>query len=597
MILNLLVIVMIVLPTFFWATSGKGRGLYSAFLNMVCVLCAGAIGFGMWEAVAHALLGMGGSGGLIDSIAWGAGLLIPFVVSLALLRAGVDIMLGANVHFGTGANLAGGIAFGLVASFITTGVVVTGLQYMGTGRAFLGYSAVTDEGHLVYDKPLWVPADKFTVAFYEHLSLAPFRTATPLALAMPSAHEQGAMSRLVYADNGGVGRFGLNPNDFEILGRYSVQGSGAALLADIDRPERAQTVKLPDGSTPPAGSTIEGVAVRLRSGAVERSGSQVVFGAGQARLVVKRDGTDNAMGVHPIAILAPPEGGGGFTRFRFDADEIFIPTVGGAAENVFIFEFVVPPGYAPTYLTLKNARKDMPVASGAAPFDGWEERDELLVSGELLTSLGIEMGGVSGDIDATGTVTLDVQPGSRAGDVITNPGLPDGFSVAVDQKGGLVVSENGSDVVGGEHTFEQRQLQNRGKDRKLVRDRFGATRTTGVVQLVIATPDEGLTPFGRAIATADQTHAPLLLSSTGETFQPVGYVNVDGDLVTIRFTPNRPLRTVRDLPIQLSEIKRDQDLILVYRPTKGARLVGFVMLDARGDGTQPVTFDPPLPVR
>ena len=45
MILNIVTIAMIALPTFFWATSGRGRGFYSSFLNLVCVLIAGTIAF------------------------------------------------------------------------------------------------------------------------------------------------------------------------------------------------------------------------------------------------------------------------------------------------------------------------------------------------------------------------------------------------------------------------------------------------------------------------------------------------------------------------------------------------------------------------
>ncbi|MCA9292299.1 MAG: hypothetical protein KDA20_00635 [Phycisphaerales bacterium] len=597
MILNIIAIAMIALPTFFWATSGKGRGFFSSFLNMVCVLVAGAIAFGLWESVANALLGAAGSGGLLDSIAWGAGLLIPFIVSLAMLRFALDTFLGANVFFSDTMNLVGGALCGLVAAIITTGVIMTAFQFMGTGRAFAGYAAVTDDrGNLVYDKPLWVPADKLTCKLYEYMSLGGFRTSTPLALVMPAANVQGAMSRHVYVGASGMGRFGLKPDDFEVLGRYTVEGSGNALLADANLPDRVQTVKMPDGSTPPAGSTIEGVAVRLRSGAVERSGSQVVFGAGQARLIVRKPNTDDALGLQPIAIIAPPEGGGGFYRFRIDANDIFVPTVGGAAENIFVFEFVVPPGYQPTFLTLKNARKDI---AKTPTFDqslnGWQDRDDLLSSGELLSQLGIKTGGAIGNIDTASAVTLRLDPRESNGEVRNSSALPNNYSVKKDDTGGLGVEPDGDGVSGGSATLRRDQLENKGIDRKLLRDRFASTRTTGIVQVELAS-SAGLSTIGEGIEAADANLAPLLLASTGETFQPIGYVEESGELIKIRFTPNSPLRTIRDLPIQLSRTKRDQNLILVYRPTKGVRLVGFVLVDANGDGKQLATFSPPVEV-
>ncbi len=601
MILNIIVIALVALPTFFWATSGKGRGLYSAFLNLVCVLTAGAIAFGLWETVAHALLSAAKSGGLLDSIAWGGGLLIPFVISLALLRISMDTMLGANLHFDDTTNLVGGALFGLIAAFITAGVIVTSFQFMGTGRTFAGYSAVSDDsGNLIHDKPLWVPVDRYTVAFYEYLSLGAFRSATPLALAMPDAHQQGAMSRLVYVDvggKGGTGRFGLKPEDFEIVGRYTVQGAGATLFADVNQPERTQVVKLPDGSSPPAGSTIEGIAVRLRSGAVEKSGSQVIFGAGQARLIIRKPNTDDAMGVQPIAIIASPEGGGGYARFRLASANIFVPTVGGASENIFTFEFVVPAAYAPDALILKNARKKIStVATFDHDIDGWEERDNLLASGDLFTQLGIKAGGGAGNIDASSAVTITIDRNGRGDDIRAEAGLPNNFIVTKSNEGSLSIEADGQSIIGGSHTFEREQLENRGVERSLRRDRFAGTRTTGVVQVSVASK-EGLSVFGAGIESADTSHSPLLLSSTGETFQPVGFINEAGELVTISFTPNKPLRSIRNLPIQLSRIKHDQILTLIYRPTKGAKIVGFVILDAKGDGTQIATFEPPLEIR
>lgn len=597
MILNIIAIAMIALPTFFWATSGKGRGFYSSFLNMVCVLTAGAIAFGLWESVAYALLGAAGNGGLLDSIAWGAGLLIPFVIALAMLRFGLDTLLGANIFFSDTMNLIGGAVCGLVAAFITTGLVMTSFQFMGTGRAFAGFAAVTDDrGNLVYDKPLWVPADKLTCRFYEYLSLGGFRTDTPLALTMPAANVQGAMSRHVFVGTTGIGRFGLKPDDFDVLGRYTVEGSGPELFADANDPDRVQPVKLPDGSTPPAGSTIQGIAVRVDSGAVERSGSQVIFGAGQARLIVRKPNSDDALGLQPIAILAPPEGGGSFYRFRIDANDLFVPTVGGAAENIFVFEFVVPPGYNPTYLTLKNARKDIAkVPTFDQNLKGWQDRDELLASGELLSQLGVKTGGAVVNVDTANAVVIKLEGSSSKGEVRSGAGLPNNYAVKKDDAGGLTLEPDGDGVSGGTAKFRRDQLQHKGIDRKLLRDRFAATRTTGIVQIELAS-SAGLSAIGQGIEEAAPELAPLLLASTGETFQPVGYVEETGDIVTIRFTPNSPLRSIRDLPIQLSRTKRDQNLVLVYRPTKGVRLVGFVLVDEKGGAKQIATFSPPLDI-
>ena len=283
-------------------------------------------------------------------------------------------------------------------------------------------------------------------------------------------------------------------------------------------------------------------------------------------------------------------------QIELDANDIFVPTVGGAAENIFVFEFVVPPGYQPTFLTLKNARKDI---AKTPTFDqslnGWQDRDDLLSSGELLSQLGIKTGGAIGNIDTASAVTLRLAPRESNGEVRNSSALPNNYSVKKDDTGGLGVEPDGDGVSGGSATLRRDQLENKGIDRKLLRDRFASTRTTGIVQVELAS-SAGLSTIGEGIEAADANLAPLLLASTGETFQPIGYVEESGELIKIRFTPNSPLRTIRDLPIQLSRTKRDQNLILVYRPTKGVRLVGFVLVDANGDGKQLATFSPPVEV-
>ncbi|MFI4897899.1 MAG: hypothetical protein ACIARR_08740, partial [Phycisphaerales bacterium JB059] len=64
------------------------------------------------------------------------------------------------------------------------------------------------------------------------------------------------------------------------------------------------------------------------------------------------------MTIFPIAAVsrADSRDGEAFGRWRFDAEEVYIASVGGASTVTMAFEFLVPTGYEPIGLTVKNAR-------------------------------------------------------------------------------------------------------------------------------------------------------------------------------------------------------------------------------------------------
>jgi len=592
-IMNIAVAVLVILITGLWATGGKGRGLFSSFLNTVCVVVAGAIAFAVWEPLVY--------GFLLDRVpdmAWGLGLIVPFVVALFVLKIATEKLVPFNMYVGEMTNFVGGLLFALPAAILSVGIFVIGVNFFRVGPELLGYRPIKDEaGNLVYDpRSLWVPVDRITAAFYEHLSKGAFATASPLWLYQPRVHEQAGMMRVVYKDEEDnrtvLARNSIGPDDFEVIGRYRVTPSGRKadeLRTDAERPTVAQTVKYTNGEPPPNDAVIEGFIVQFKPGAKEKSG-QVVVGASQVRLVCERDRT--AVPVHPFAIVAQPEAqSGSMHRFRLDGPDIFVASVGGTATPIFAFEFLVPPDAAPRELLVRNVRVPMEgeLADPAKTkvYAGVAKRDEAIKSLALFRDVGASVGGIDEkSLDASGMVTITAT-GNRYEGLTLSDNLPGRWLINKSDRGGIEIdSENR--IIGGQHTWEPKQLDNRSLG-KLGVSKFGATRDTVVVQVQLA--EKGAqTALGRACEAADQHQPPRLIDDQGRPYDPVGFIYDDGKEITIRFRPDQPLKGLDELPSPLSRTKRDQTVILIYRVAKGSKITSFVI-----GNKKLAAFSPPVP--
>src|ERR1043165_2747152 len=138
MVFSLVAIAVVGVVGYIWCT----RGFYSSFLNMVCVIIAGAIAFAFWEQVALKLMEMSPQQGLMSflgSNAWGLSLALVFAASLAILRAIVDATLRANATCSTVADYVGGGVCGAISGILSSGILVISIGYMRLDTEFMGY--------------------------------------------------------------------------------------------------------------------------------------------------------------------------------------------------------------------------------------------------------------------------------------------------------------------------------------------------------------------------------------------------------------------------------------------------------------------------
>jgi len=590
MILNLIVILAVVITAAVWGSKAKGYGLFSAFLALVSTIAAGGVAFAAWEPTALALLNASRDGGsffevFLQDTAWCLGLLGPFLISLLVFRLMIDMTVKKNLAFSDNANTIGGLAIGAVIGVLTAGVAVVSVGYMRMPPAILGYRPIEEvQGNPVYAHNLWLPVDRIVVRFYEKLSTGAFASSTPLALRRPSAHQQAGMQRMTFK---GLSRVSLAPADFHLLGRYRIEGEAVALLKDSFQGKQ-QTAIYPDNTSPGGRSVLEGYVIRFESTAKEKGGN-FVAAPGQLRLICEKNGYPIAL--HPIAVVAQPDAAtAGLYRFRFDASEAFISSVGGGSDSTFAFEFILPEGAVPVDLLVKNARVSV-AAESAIPettYRSTDHRDTAVRDGSIVSSFGSGGGAAAGALDSSGVVRITPNAGLVAG-ISVSKNFPNGATLNKSNRGGITVNEE-NEVMDGERQFTKAQMSERGLDKNLRVDSFAASKDTSVVQVTLSELG-ARTSLGDALENADSTRPPFLIDNHGARFELVGYYYTEGELIKFRFTPGQPIRSLSETPT-LSRTKRDQSLIYLYRPTKGVNIVSFAI-----EGKELVNFGTGVNIR
>lgn len=591
MILSLLVIGLVGGIAYVWAS----RGLFSSLVHMVCVLIAGAIAFGLWEPLAYFILGQDVPGWVVD-ITWGVSLGVPFAALLAILRLSVDKILGANADLDSATNLVGGGLCGLVSGTVSVGILVISMSFLRLPVPFMGYQPVGFEtnGSVVKESSLIYPADKITAGLYSFMSKASLRTRTPMATWRPDLAYQGHLLRTNFNDGGS--KQTLTPDSYELVGRYTVGHNTPVPMKDLQTdsfpPLRTQTVTMFNGEPADNNSYIEGMIVLFKPGAREREG-RVVIGNAQVRLVCEpvNEPGGATIGIHPFAMVSQAEGNRpDLGRWRFERPEIFIASVGGSAEALMAFEFMVPRAYRPLALEVKGVRTVLSNKAVGQDFTTTAARDAAIRSGMLLS--GGATGG--GELDRSGAVVIDPRQAASGGmgsELIIGGTMPGGFIIVKDRKDGLVLDEN-NQIVEGLGKFRNADLDNnRIAPRNLQVREIAPTEDTRVVTLRVG-GDSRVGLLTQAAVTADLSKTPVLIDDQNQRYVPIGYIYQDAMETHVKVSPGTPIRSINELPYGGPTMSRpDQKFALVFRVSKGVKIKYFALGD-----TVIGEFNPPAEV-
>lgn len=593
MILSIIAILGTLLLAFLWST----RGFFSALVNLACTIAAGAIAFALWEPVGYKLLAMAPARGAMSALegsAWGLALMIPFAVSYLVLRVVEMAVLRANVNVTTPVNYAGGGVCGLLASIICMGIVTLGLSNMRFGTEFMGHNAMawSANGSVVRQNKLLLPVDDITAGLYEALSERAFATDQPLAKWHPDFAEIGHSNRMTFGD--GRNRNAMRPNQYQVAGRFTVKSASGALNDVIRDPVTGnpQQLSTPTGDPFPAQSRIEGFVVNFLSGASETGSGKVSIGSPQIRLVCENADGSQRETFYPIAVTSQADGTAPiYKRWLYNSEKTFIASVGGGAESVFAFEFVVPADMQPTALYVRGSRTEIGTGvNQLGTFSSPAARDASLSNlKNFATGAGGGSSGSAGDIDVSKATTMRVDPQTRS-----VPGMQLGnntpFQIQKGLHNPLQITEtedrnSGGKVIGGEKVWTVKEVSEmQGPLEKPLRiSQFEVEEDLILMQVDVAyDAQRNAAPFslgGPLVRDQDRTARVVLVDTNGQTYSAVGLNFNDGENITLRMTPGQPLTTLADIDkyARVSESRPEVQIRLFFRITRGVTIKHFVV--------------------
>lgn len=603
MIMNLLVVAAVLGIGYAWLV----RGFFNAFLHLLCTVFAGAIAFAVWEPLAHVFVGMAPARGLftfIGGIAWSAALILPFSVALVLLRLIADKTVPANLNNAVAADYAGGAICGLGSGIITAGITVIAIGHAQLPDKFFGYQPVyfsqartTGAGSIARKDTLWIPADALVAKLYRNLSTTTLSTAQPLAAWYPTLELDGMARRLT--PGGGSGLTSIKYEDIRLMSIYSV-GSPTETA-----PVRELTVDSRDSTPQPyqdidgnsvSSAYLFGAVVEFQPGAKEHAGrsGQVMVGNGPIWVTAKYQGSatdenDAFITVHPFTVISQASAGEDvYARWRFDGDEVFISSVGGASKVPMAFEFIMPAGYSPTALTVRGRRfrldDDAPRSVKSVELPSIRARDRLISDeGALLRGESVEE-----DLDTSNAVIVTAADSTRGGDggIRVSNKLPRVLHSAV---AGRVFTLNDQNmIVTGQGQFSKDEMGNRPQARSLRVDKFVVGKDQVMVQIDVSRGQVAslVTPAARLL---DGNLSIRMIDTRGVGYDAVGYIYADRDGTFMRYTTEDPLDGTDDTPQVLSTSREDQELKLIFVCSYGVKIQYFAI-----GNTVLATLDPPL---
>ncbi|MDX1683563.1 MAG: hypothetical protein R3336_10605, partial [Phycisphaeraceae bacterium] len=168
MMMNLLLVAFILAMVYWWAL----QGLFSSMLHLMVVILAGSLAFAVWETLVMTTLIH-----QMPAMAWGVGLLAPFVLFVIALRVILEKLAPRNVFFFDIANKVGGGLFGLFSGILVAGFTLIGIGFMPLPASVLGYQPyVVIDGRVAPnpESSLWLSVDRWAGGFYAGLSAGPF---------------------------------------------------------------------------------------------------------------------------------------------------------------------------------------------------------------------------------------------------------------------------------------------------------------------------------------------------------------------------------------------------------------------------------------
>ncbi len=596
MVMSLIAIGLVAAVAYVWVMAG----FFSGAIHMVCVLVAGAIAFAFWEQGAYLILdnvaGNKGFFSFLPGMAWGVALVVPFCVSLAILRLATNKAIIANVTLDNVVDKIGGGVCGLVSGVVTSGIVMIAFGALwGSTQSAWAFQRLDGDanGRFQSANKLIFPVDDIVASAYGGMSDTTLSTEYSLARMYPNLADVPSAMRQTLFD--GKGRPTMASKEFKVLGGYIVgadesftsalesQASVQAVIGSSANPFKPVTDRNGKRMDVP-GNYIVGYAMSFESSARERGSSQVVFGSAQLRLVCE-DAQGDTKEFFPFAFITRADQSD-VVYLRYDFLDGDFPATFAENSPKMGFEFFVPGGYKPRWLYVKNTRVDV----GDLAY-------EPLTPAQRATRLDdkslVEM--TRREFDYSQAIIVRTGTNTRGIGISVINFLPLSMIIQDGNQGALKLDE-AKKIVSGRQDFIPGDLDQRGLDRALRVNELDVARFSALVQIQVTASNRVPTP------AVDLTEPPLtsapsdepifLIDDEGYAFAAIGYAYKDRLVHVIRYTRSDVLTGLEELPSVPSRSRRDQEIVLIFEVQNNKRIEGIAIGD-----TVYIKFDPPIEVK
>lgn len=583
MIMSLVALGIAGIITYLWLI----RGFFSALLHLVCVVVAGAIAFALWEPASYFLLSKSPRSGFFAFIAgssFALGLIIPFALSLAVLRVMMDKAIPSNAQADKVPDMIGGGICGLGSGIITAGIITIGGGTMWLKQDFWGSQRLewnTSNSSLSRKNPMFVPFDDMVAAFYGRLSTSAFEPKVENALARQYPYLADVPSAMRRSMEKGKGRNFVKREDVSLASAYTVgvDDSGAPVsgfdvndalksrgeISNQDVFDRFGKKLNVDGAY------IAGYVFAFREGARERQSSQVNVTTAQVRLLCSRNGEEFTE-YFPVAMISRAD----ISDIRYERyrpDESGLGSVQGDASPAMAFEFVVPPGFRPEAIYLKGVRFDVRNTQPKR-YMSRHQRQAAIDSGSL-------MGSGRATLREERAITVDFGSEPRSRGIVASEALPQRTVLQDGTFSGLQTTSDRR-IASGEQAFNKSDMEKVHLDRMLRVEKFAVSPGVHFIQLQVTESTE-VTPavnIGEPpIAETTRDKPVYLVDTQGNLYACIGYVYKDNSQGRIRYTRDRPLQGLADLPGLPSRTQRNRQIWLLFEVTRGVDVAGFAIGD------------------
>lgn len=184
MVLNIVSLVCVLAITFV----NTIFGFYSGILNAFCCVVSAAVAFGFSDPLNGWLTK---SMGLHPSYAGACSLILPFLITLLVLRVIADQFFRGNVRVPMYVDWGGGAVCGFVIAEICVGTMILGFGRLPFGGEVMGFERYARTSEQVNDvtkferRTVWLAPDDFTVGLMNLLSAGSLRSTTTMASVYP----------------------------------------------------------------------------------------------------------------------------------------------------------------------------------------------------------------------------------------------------------------------------------------------------------------------------------------------------------------------------------------------------------------------------